>query len=342
MLRIGLVGCGANAQAIHIPIWKRMNQAELVAVYDLNKLLADKIASELGVVSSDSVDDLLKSEVDVIDICTPTSTHFELAMKALKAGHHVLVEKPVTLTSEEARNLIEEKEKKGVKIGVVQHYLYSRGLMKLFRLLREKAIGEVLHMQISYPFFPMSGWPSKREHGGTLWELGIHPAYIMAFLMGAPDRIKAVGRYDLRGHSDIQISLEKGDVTGSIHLSPDWLRSYSVEIIGDNGSLSLDLVTDSVFKYRKLGIQEKPWLGIGIEHSYNDVGRSISSVTCAIKKAIRYTVFNIKEFNQYKLFYDFCQHIQGQSNFLSTVDVGLISLCTLETTAKSLGIDQPL
>jgi len=87
MVRIGLVGCGRNARDIHLPAWKSLSQAQLIGVFDLNKELMEKTASSYKVAGYNSLDELLGAEVDVIDICTPTSSHFELSLKALQAGH---------------------------------------------------------------------------------------------------------------------------------------------------------------------------------------------------------------------------------------------------------------
>ncbi|MFY0592192.1 Gfo/Idh/MocA family protein [Roseivirga sp.] len=116
MLKIGVLGAG-HLGKIHIKCIKDIPEYELVGFYDPVAENAASVAETFGIPSFDTIEGLLEV-VDLVDIVTPTLSHFECAEKALQAGKHVFVEKPVTNTVEEAERLIELSEEKGLKMQV--------------------------------------------------------------------------------------------------------------------------------------------------------------------------------------------------------------------------------
>ncbi|MHA7100756.1 Gfo/Idh/MocA family protein [Roseivirga pacifica] len=116
MLKIGVLGAG-HLGKIHIKCIKDIPQYELVGFYDASPENAKIVAEELGIKAYDTIDQLIAA-VDVVDIVTPTLSHFDCAKQALDAGKHVFIEKPVTNTIEEAEELITLSESKGLKIQV--------------------------------------------------------------------------------------------------------------------------------------------------------------------------------------------------------------------------------
>lgn len=103
MLKIGVLGLG-HLGKIHVKCIQMIDQYELVGVFDVNEKTAKKVSEEQGVQAFDSVEALLAA-VDVVDIVTPTVTHFELAKKVVEAGKHFFIEKPITHTLKEAQEL---------------------------------------------------------------------------------------------------------------------------------------------------------------------------------------------------------------------------------------------
>lgn len=118
MLKIGVLGAG-HLGKIHIKLAKESEKYDLVGFYDLDKEISKKVEEEMQVKAFSTFDELIK-EVDVIDIVTPTSTHFEYAKKTIEAGKHIFIEKPIAASVEEAEKLIELAEKHKVK-GQVGH-----------------------------------------------------------------------------------------------------------------------------------------------------------------------------------------------------------------------------
>ncbi|HSW67223.1 MAG TPA: Gfo/Idh/MocA family oxidoreductase [Bacteroidales bacterium] len=116
MLKIGVLGAG-HLGKIHIRCIKQIAQYELVGFYDLNNSIATEVEKEFGVKRFNSIDQLIAS-VDVVDIVTPTISHFDCAQRALKRFRHVFIEKPIVATPPEALKLIELATEAGVKVQV--------------------------------------------------------------------------------------------------------------------------------------------------------------------------------------------------------------------------------
>jgi predicted dehydrogenase len=118
MLKAGVFGAG-HLGKIHLKLLQQSSEYDLIGFYDGDKQRAKEIEDEFGYKSFDSAEALIEA-VDMIDVVTPTITHFETAKKAITAGKHLFVEKPITSTYEEAEELISLAKKHKVK-GQVGH-----------------------------------------------------------------------------------------------------------------------------------------------------------------------------------------------------------------------------
>lgn len=118
MLKIGVLGAG-HLGKIHLRLLNQSEKYELVGFYDPFADNANKVAQEFGYTKFDSLDELIQA-VDVVDIVTPTLSHFDCAKKAIEAGKHVFLEKPITTTVAEAETIIELAKKHHV-LGQVGH-----------------------------------------------------------------------------------------------------------------------------------------------------------------------------------------------------------------------------
>lgn len=116
MLKIGVIGAG-HLGKIHIRLLKEIEQFELVGFFDLDEENRKKVEQEFGVKAFADMDELI-AMVDVVDVVTPTLAHFDCASKALKLSKHVFIEKPITNTVEEAKQLIYLSEEANVKVQI--------------------------------------------------------------------------------------------------------------------------------------------------------------------------------------------------------------------------------
>ncbi len=116
MLKIGVLGAG-HLGKIHLKCIKQIEQFELIGFFDPDEVVAGEVENEYQIRRFQSIDELIKA-VDVVDIVTPTVSHFECAAKALKQFKHVFIEKPIVTTTEEAKKLIDLAEEANIKVQV--------------------------------------------------------------------------------------------------------------------------------------------------------------------------------------------------------------------------------
>ena len=342
VLKVGIVGCGWISRNVHIPTWRRMPNIRISAVTDLNQEARKKIASELDVKEYADMDAMLCDEgIDIIDICTPTSSHFQLAMEALKAGKHVLVEKPMALKSHRAKMMVDEAKKRDLRIGVVHHYLYSRGFLKV----KEEMAQDLWHVKINFwggKHVEEDHWALKEDvGGGLLFEQGVHPCYILVGLLGLPDTLTATGFYRLDNSHlntcDLFVSFKKGLTTGSLHISPTEFDSHTCIFIGKFGEVHWDLTNDGITKLRDPRGPRGGFMYAGLKFSYNRLSLGVSALTSGLAKGLRFAIRGVKEYDQYRLFRAFIDNIQKpDATFYSTGEVGYQVVKLLEDIKSSL------
>jgi predicted dehydrogenase len=143
-LRVGVLGAGAWAQHAHIPGWLRDPRCEIVAICDPRAELAQDFARQFSI--PESTDDwqalVARSDIDVIDIVTPSHTHLELAWAALEAGKHVLCEKPVAYDFRETLRASAFAKAKGLKTKLGFTFRYSPGVLYAKSLIDEGFVGK--------------------------------------------------------------------------------------------------------------------------------------------------------------------------------------------------------
>ncbi len=122
MLKTGVLGAG-HLGKIHLRLLNESQHYELIGFYDPDEINAKKVADEFGYKHFDNINALIDA-VDMVDIVTPTLSHYDCAKKAIEKGKHIFIEKPVTNTLEEAEELIKLKNEKGVKaqVGHVERF----------------------------------------------------------------------------------------------------------------------------------------------------------------------------------------------------------------------------
>jgi predicted dehydrogenase len=115
-LNVGVIGVG-HLGSLHTKMYAQTSSVNLVGVYDVDSQRAEKLATEFGIKAFSTLDELL-SQVEAVSIATVTQSHYDVAMEAIKRGVHLLIEKPITATIEQAKTLTELSETKGLKLQV--------------------------------------------------------------------------------------------------------------------------------------------------------------------------------------------------------------------------------
>jgi predicted dehydrogenase len=120
--KTGVIGAGTVGKK-HAKMYQELPDSVLLGIFDTNTGKAQDVAKEIGIIAIDNLDDMI-NEVDAVSIATPSASHYELAKKVIENGKHVLIEKPMSNTVEQARELIDLAEKNNcrIQVGCVERY----------------------------------------------------------------------------------------------------------------------------------------------------------------------------------------------------------------------------
>ena len=139
------------------------------------------------------------SGIDIVYVATPVNLHYEIALKALKAGKHVLVEKPMAKNDDECRILVETAERNGLKLGVAYFRRFFPTYAEVKNILAQGVIGDVIRADIMFNswYDPKPEDPKywrvikDKGYGGPLWDMGCHKLDLLVYLFGMPKSVSA-------------------------------------------------------------------------------------------------------------------------------------------------------
>lgn len=193
-VKFGIVGCGhiAKRHAEHIIA---QPEAELTACHDINLDKGRAFAEKLSIpFYADLQEMLLQDNIDIINVCTPNGSHFEISIKAMEAGKHTLVEKPMALSTKDGEEMIKASLLNNKQLFVVKQNRYNPPIVTLKRLLQENKLGQVYYVLVNCfwnrnkEYYLRSDWKgSKNLDGGTLFTQFSHFVDIFYYLFGDVD-----------------------------------------------------------------------------------------------------------------------------------------------------------
>ncbi len=251
-LRWGVIGAGGIADRRTIPGMMLAENAELIAVMEINRELAEKCRAKWGCKRAyDNEADLLADpEIDAVYIATPIFLHARQAMAAADAGKHILLEKPLAMTAEEGEKVIAYCESKGVKLAAGLMMRFGAYVQAMKQAVADGKIGKPVsaYAQFTcwYPDIPGS-WRQDKEKGGggAMMDMGVHCIDLLQYILGT--RAKEVAafqdtlsfHYSVEDSSTVLIRMENGThcVVQSNFNIPDEAAKSRIEIFGDRGSL---------------------------------------------------------------------------------------------------------
>ena len=241
MLKVGILGLGMMG-SFHAKRYLDMPGAELVAVADTTparleakEAVAGNIANEGKEVDLSTLaryDDasalIVGAGVDVVDICLPTFLHAQYAVEALEAGHHVICEKPMAITVQEAGRMIDAAQQADRKLMIAQCIRF----WPEYRYLRQCARDETFGKLLSLNMFRMGGRPiwswenwflDPARSGGPIWDLHVHDVDFVNYMLGMPDRVQCVGQKTAAtGAYDVVHTLYTYQDGPQVHIHAGW------------------------------------------------------------------------------------------------------------------------
>jgi predicted dehydrogenase len=196
MFKIGIIGCGKIAQVRHIPEYAANPDAQLAGFYDLNLERAGQLAKTYGGKAFASVLDLLADpSIDAVSVCTANSSHAEISIAALRAGKHVLCEKPMATTQADCDAMVQAAEESGRYLMIGQNQRLAKAHVKAKELIDSGLIGEIISFRTTFGHGGPETWsvdPGKstwffdknRAAMGAMADLGIHKTDLIHYLTG--------------------------------------------------------------------------------------------------------------------------------------------------------------
>ncbi|MEC0125812.1 Gfo/Idh/MocA family protein [Paenibacillus pabuli] len=193
-IKVAVFGCGAIAERRHIPEYAANENVELVAFADPIVERAEKMAETYGGKAYSSYEELLASEeVDAVSVCTPNYLHASMSIAAANAGKHVLVEKPMAVSTEEGEQMIEAAKKNGVYLMVGHNQRLMPPHVKAKEILDSGKLGKVLNFRTSFGHPGPEGWSVdgaeswffRKEEAimGAMGDLGVHKSDFIRYLL---------------------------------------------------------------------------------------------------------------------------------------------------------------
>lgn len=262
-IRVGLIGLGSISLVHEAGFSEMGEQCEIVAMCDINQEEVNtRAAMYPGCQGFTRYHDLLDSAaVDLVDITTPHELHYPIAKAALERGKHVLVEKPITVKSEQGAELIKLAKEKHLKFTVAENTRFVPAYQKAEQILHQGILGDIWSVRtliagsevhrIKNPLL----WHGKAPYGGVILDSAVHNFYLFRWLFGGVRDVlgfasKLIPEGEMEDNGLILGHLANGaefQLNTSCTFEIPWMER--VEIYGSRGGMLIDQLVNPVVKY---------------------------------------------------------------------------------------------
>lgn len=246
-LGVAVVGTGFWGRN-HARVYKELAETELVAICDIDAERAKTVAKQFGVKSYTGPGQMLKNRrVEAISVCTWSTSLAKEALRALRAGKHVLVEKPMASSVRQAERLIETAEKEALHLSVGFLMRFIPGLQHMERAAKERTIGELVCATAKR----VSQWPERIGDVGVVKDTAIHDIDVMRYIFNE-DPVAVYAKTGTKMHvkfedyAQIMLTFEEGK---SAFIESNWLTPYktrTLTVTGSKAIMKLDYITQEL------------------------------------------------------------------------------------------------
>ncbi|MEW6201662.1 MAG: Gfo/Idh/MocA family oxidoreductase [bacterium] len=249
-MRIGIIGVGKMGSS-HLRIFSQLKNVEIIGIADINETLVRGLAAEYKTRSFNDYRQLLELKPDAVSVVVPTSLHKVVAIDALEAGCHILVEKPISSTLEDGKEIVTKAHKLGKKLLVGHIERFNPAVNILKEIIEDGVLGSIVSISSRRvgPYHP------RITDSGIILDLAPHDIDVISYLYA--DRVREV--YAIAGkafhsqedHATLMLKFRRG-MAGVIETS--WLPPHRVRklnVVGDYGVASLDFIEQRVVVYDK-------------------------------------------------------------------------------------------
>lgn len=330
MIGVAVVGYGYWGPNLVRNLWETPG-VRLVSVCDLRAERLAGVRSRYPAVEiTADFDELLSdSRVDAIAIATPVSSHFPLALKALQAGKHVFVEKPMTSTTEQGQRLIEEADRRGLVLAVDHTFVYTGAVRKMRELVDSGGIGDIYYydsVRVNLGLF--------QHDVNVLWDLAVHDLSIMDFILPAhPVAVSATGISHVAGEPEniayLNLFFESNLIA---HIHVNWLAPVKVRQTLVGGSRKM-IVYDDLEPSEKIKVYDK---GITVNGNGNGNGEKRYQMLVGYRTGDMWAPqLDMTEALSLEL-RQFAKAVEGAASLSTNGQAGLRVVRVLEAATKSM------
>jgi UDP-N-acetyl-2-amino-2-deoxyglucuronate dehydrogenase len=252
LVRYGIVGCGAIYRT-HADALSQIKGAKLAAVFDIQTQKACDAAERDGCFAAKSLTELLDS-CDVVIVCTPSGLHAEIGIQAVRAGKHVIVEKPIDTTVEKATRLVEAAKKARVKLATISQHRFAASVRRLREAAQAGELGDLLAGDAyikwyrTQAYYDSGDWRGTwaLDGGGCLINQGVHMIDMIQWIMGGVKSVQAQVRtiaHDIEVEDLAQALVEyRNGAIGIIYGSTSFYPGLAerLEVHGKHGTAILE------------------------------------------------------------------------------------------------------
>ncbi len=247
-LGVGIVGCGGMG-GMHSRACGAIEGVRIVALHDIVPGHAEKLAETTGADVMQSADELIaRRDVNVVFVTTPTPSHHEIAIPAIKAGKHVFIEKPLARTLNQAELLLQTAKEATSVVVVGQVVRYMPAYEVLRDAVQDGRWGALLDLRMvrigAIPDWGDGWFCDEKQSGGAILDLHLHDVDFMAYTLGLPRRLRTRGLHNETGWHHIttlyQYSGFQVEIQGSWHLAEKYPFNPSYLAVFEAGVLELD------------------------------------------------------------------------------------------------------
>ena len=232
----------------HARVYKDLQETDLLAVCDIDVVRAKAVADQFGAKPYTSVRRMLQNEeIKAVSVCTWSTSLARVAIEAVKAGKHVLVEKPMAASVKQAERLVVEAKKNRVHLTVGFLMRFIPGLQQMKKAVEEKTIGEL----VSATAKRVSQWPERIGDVGVVKDTAIHDIDVMLYLFNEDPiavyaKTGSMRNKKFEDYAQIMLTFEKGKTA---FIESNWLTPYKIRILIATGSeaiMNLDYITQEL------------------------------------------------------------------------------------------------
>ncbi|WP_334071727.1 MULTISPECIES: Gfo/Idh/MocA family oxidoreductase [Paenibacillus] len=192
ILKVAIIGCGGIANGKHLPSLAKQPQVQMTAFCDIVEERAAKAASEYGAEGAKVYTDFRKlleeTDVDVVHVCTPNDSHAEITVASLESGRHVMCEKPMAKTAEQARRMLDAAKRTGKKLSIAYQNRFRDDSLFLKQVCENGELGDIYFgkaLALRRRAVPTWGvfLDEEKQGGGPLIDIGTHALDLTLWLM---------------------------------------------------------------------------------------------------------------------------------------------------------------